>query len=61
MYKRQVHTIVEYFRTFEKFIPWIALILLGYIGAVSYTHLYTFLIIAALDRMDFSAALVAEE
>ena len=27
-----VHTIVEYFRTFEKFIPWIALILLGYIG-----------------------------
>ena len=27
-----VHTIVGYFRTFEKFIPWIALILLGYIG-----------------------------
>ena len=27
-----VHTIVEYFRTFEKFIPWIALILLCYIG-----------------------------
>ena len=27
-----VHTIVEYFRAFEKFIPWIALILLGYIG-----------------------------
>ena len=27
-----VHTIVEKFRTFEKFIPWIALILLGYIG-----------------------------
>lgn len=27
-----VHTIVEYFKTFEKFIPWIALILLGYIG-----------------------------
>lgn len=27
-----VHTIVRYFRTFERFIPWIALILLGYIG-----------------------------
>lgn len=27
-----VHTIVQYFQTFEKFIPWIALILLGYIG-----------------------------
>lgn len=27
-----VHTIVEYFRSFEKLIPWIALILLGYIG-----------------------------
>ena len=27
-----VHTIVEYFLSFEKFIPWIALILLGYIG-----------------------------
>lgn len=27
-----VHTIVESFRSFEKFIPWIALILLGYIG-----------------------------
>ena len=27
-----VHTIVEYFRAFEKSIPWIALILLGYIG-----------------------------
>jgi len=27
-----VHTIVEYFRSFEKFIPWIALGLLGYIG-----------------------------
>ena len=27
-----VHTIVQYFRTFEKFIPWIALILLLYIG-----------------------------
>ena len=27
-----VHTIVEYFRAFEKFIPWIALLLLGYIG-----------------------------
>ena len=27
-----VHTIVGYFRTFEKFIPWIALILLCYIG-----------------------------
>ncbi|WP_455504404.1 manganese efflux pump MntP [Blautia sp.] len=26
-----VHTVVEYFRTFEKFIPWIALILLGFI------------------------------
>ena len=26
------HTIVEKFRAFEKFIPWIALILLGYIG-----------------------------
>lgn len=27
-----VHTIVEYFQAFEKFVPWIALILLGYIG-----------------------------
>ena len=27
-----VHTIVEYFKKFEKFIPWIALILLAYIG-----------------------------
>lgn len=27
-----VHTIVQYFKAFEKFIPWIALILLGFIG-----------------------------
>jgi putative Mn2+ efflux pump MntP len=27
-----VHTIVIYFKAFEKFIPWIALALLGYIG-----------------------------
>lgn len=27
-----VHTIVQYFSSFEKVIPWIALILLGYIG-----------------------------
>ena len=27
-----VHTIVEYFHAFEKFIPWIALILLAFIG-----------------------------
>ena len=27
-----VHTIVQYFRSFEKLIPWIALVLLGYIG-----------------------------
>jgi putative Mn2+ efflux pump MntP len=27
-----VHTIVEHFQSFEKLIPWIALILLGYIG-----------------------------
>ena len=27
-----IHTIVRYFQSFEKFIPWIALILLGYIG-----------------------------
>lgn len=27
-----VHTVVEYFKSFEKFIPWIALMLLGYIG-----------------------------
>ncbi len=27
-----VHTVVEYFTSFEKFIPWIALILLCYIG-----------------------------
>ena len=27
-----VHTIVQYFRAFEQFIPWIAMILLGYIG-----------------------------
>ena len=27
-----VHTVLQYFQVFEKFIPWIALILLGYIG-----------------------------
>lgn len=27
-----IHTIVNYFQAFEKFIPWIALALLGYIG-----------------------------
>lgn len=27
-----IHTIVQYFQSFEKFIPWIALILLVYIG-----------------------------
>ena len=27
-----VHTIAERFQAFQKFIPWIALILLGYIG-----------------------------
>lgn len=27
-----VHTVVQYFKAFEKFIPWIALILLAYIG-----------------------------
>ena len=27
-----VHTILEYFKTFEKLIPWIALVLLSYIG-----------------------------
>lgn len=27
-----IHTIVQYFQAFEKLIPWIALILLGYIG-----------------------------
>lgn len=27
-----VHTILQYFRAFEKFIPWIALALLGFIG-----------------------------
>lgn len=27
-----VHTIVQYFKSFEKFIPWIALLLLAYIG-----------------------------
>ncbi len=27
-----VHTVVQYFRAFEKFIPWIALLLLAYIG-----------------------------
>lgn len=27
-----VHTVVQYFQAFEKFIPWIALALLGYIG-----------------------------
>ncbi len=27
-----VHTIVQHFRIFEKFIPWIALVLLGFIG-----------------------------
>lgn len=28
-----IHTIVQYFRSFEKFIPWIALLLLAYIGS----------------------------
>lgn len=27
-----IHTIVQYFRSFEKIIPWIALLLLGFIG-----------------------------
>ena len=27
-----VHTVVQYFKAFEKFIPWIALALLGFIG-----------------------------
>lgn len=27
-----IHTVLEYFQTFEKFIPWIALLLLSYIG-----------------------------
>ena len=27
-----IHTVVQYFNAFEKFIPWIALILLAYIG-----------------------------
>ncbi len=27
-----VHTVLQYFKAFEKFIPWIALILLAYIG-----------------------------
>lgn len=27
-----VHTIVQYFKAFEKFIPWVALLLLGFIG-----------------------------
>lgn len=27
-----VHTLVTYFKAFEKFVPWIAFILLGYIG-----------------------------
>lgn len=27
-----VHTVLQYFQVFEKFIPWIALVLLGYIG-----------------------------
>ncbi len=27
-----IHTIVQYFQSFERLIPWIALILLGYIG-----------------------------
>ncbi len=27
-----VHTVLQYFQTFEKFIPWIALILLAFIG-----------------------------
>lgn len=27
-----VHTVVQYFSVFEKFIPWIALILLGFVG-----------------------------
>ena len=27
-----VHTVVQYFTTFESFIPWIALVLLGFIG-----------------------------
>ena len=27
-----IHTLVNYFKSFEKFIPWIALLLLGFIG-----------------------------
>ena len=27
-----VHTIVQYFKAFEKFLPWVALLLLGFIG-----------------------------
>lgn len=27
-----IHSLIQYFRVFEKFIPWIALTLLGYIG-----------------------------
>ena len=27
-----IHTVVQYFKSFEKFIPWIALLLLGFIG-----------------------------
>lgn len=27
-----IHTVVQYFKAFEVFIPWIALVLLGYIG-----------------------------
>ena len=33
-----VHTIVELFSSFEKFIPWIALALLGYIGFSVWNH-----------------------
>ncbi len=33
-----VHTLVEYFHSFEKFIPWIALVLLLYIGGKMLLH-----------------------
>lgn len=33
-----VHTILQYFQIFEKFIPWIALGLLGYIGGKMFTE-----------------------
>ena len=49
-----VHTVVQHFRAFEKFIPWIALALLGYIGFDT----YGLNILAAFDEKPSAEAVV---